>query len=339
MRFILIFTLLTCSTILAQSNCSPPEPDGFFIRGDVNNDGVVNNADVSYLFNYLYQSGPEPCEWSAADVNDDGTVDHSDPVYLNNYLFQGGPAPFDPFPTAGHDCTIGDSICRLEPTGFSRTLNATLAQITTGSCDGGLQWDFKTPTIGTGTNTGRITLFNEVRCDHPTACNEVTFVFDVSDNHFTTHQALLHHVMGIHMDLTLMIWKVEPKTVSATNEICTCEWSDCEMIIVSAESLEVEYVFNSVFGTTSLSWTDDQAGEEFDNLVHRWNTHPTSQQGQGGCKLNICESDFLERNQFCSFAALTPLVGDQDPCELLHMTQVKIKVPVSYLPFLGDVDS
>ena len=64
------------------------------VRGDVNNDSVVDIGDVIYIINYLYRSGPEPIPWESGDVNCDAIVDLGDVVYLINYLFRGGPPPF-----------------------------------------------------------------------------------------------------------------------------------------------------------------------------------------------------------------------------------------------------
>jgi hypothetical protein len=64
-----------------------------FLRGDVNANGVINSADVVYLINYLFISGPAPVPWRAGDVNADGAINASDVVYLINYLFIGGPPP------------------------------------------------------------------------------------------------------------------------------------------------------------------------------------------------------------------------------------------------------
>jgi bacillopeptidase F len=61
--------------------------------GDGNGDGVVDLADVVYLLNYLYRSGPAPDPLAAGDPNDDCIVELGDLVYLINYLYQGGPAP------------------------------------------------------------------------------------------------------------------------------------------------------------------------------------------------------------------------------------------------------
>jgi hypothetical protein len=64
-----------------------------FIRGDVNDDGVINSADVVYLINYLFIGGPAPQPWEAGDANCDCTINSADVVYLINYLFIGGPPP------------------------------------------------------------------------------------------------------------------------------------------------------------------------------------------------------------------------------------------------------
>lgn len=61
--------------------------------GDANGDGLINSADVSYLINYLFISGPQPVPLEAGDANGDGMVNSADVAYLINYLFVGGPPP------------------------------------------------------------------------------------------------------------------------------------------------------------------------------------------------------------------------------------------------------
>ncbi len=74
---------------------------GDFIRGDCNDDGVVDISDGSYLLNWLFLGGPPlPC-LAAGDPNVDGGVDISDASYLLNFLFLGGPPPASPFPACG----------------------------------------------------------------------------------------------------------------------------------------------------------------------------------------------------------------------------------------------
>jgi subtilisin family serine protease len=64
-----------------------------FIPGDVNGDGLINPADLSYLSNYLFFAGPEPIPLLAGDSNGDCIVNGADLSYLANYIFFGGPAP------------------------------------------------------------------------------------------------------------------------------------------------------------------------------------------------------------------------------------------------------
>ncbi|MGB2696884.1 MAG: M1 family aminopeptidase, partial [Candidatus Zixiibacteriota bacterium] len=56
-------------------------------------DGGLSIADVVYLINYLFKSGPEPPVYVCADVNCDNDITIADAVYLVNYLFKSGPLP------------------------------------------------------------------------------------------------------------------------------------------------------------------------------------------------------------------------------------------------------
>lgn len=64
-----------------------------FLCGDVNASGSMDIADVVYLVNYIFASGPAPSPIESADVNCTGSVDISDVVYMVNYIFASGPAP------------------------------------------------------------------------------------------------------------------------------------------------------------------------------------------------------------------------------------------------------
>ncbi len=64
-----------------------------YVSGDANGDGLIDIADVVYLINYLFISGPTPVPLEAGDANCDGVVDIADVVYLINYLFIDGPPP------------------------------------------------------------------------------------------------------------------------------------------------------------------------------------------------------------------------------------------------------
>src|SRR5207244_13279026 len=63
---------------------------------DANGDNVVDPADIFYLVNYLFLSGPPPAGAAgllSGDANGDGVVDPMDIFYVVNYLFMNGPVP------------------------------------------------------------------------------------------------------------------------------------------------------------------------------------------------------------------------------------------------------
>ena len=64
-----------------------------FEHGDANADGNTTIADVVYMVNYLFKSGPEPIPLETGDVDGDNLCQIQDGVYLVNYLFKGGPPP------------------------------------------------------------------------------------------------------------------------------------------------------------------------------------------------------------------------------------------------------
>jgi hypothetical protein len=61
--------------------------------GDVNNNGVVNILDVTYLIAYLYKGGPTPPVLSLANANGTWPINILDATYLIAYLYKGGPDP------------------------------------------------------------------------------------------------------------------------------------------------------------------------------------------------------------------------------------------------------
>lgn len=90
-------------TVKVRDSSSPQKEDtqavyivieeGGFTRGDVNRDGIIDVADVTYLINYLFAQGPEPLPLASGDVDCDSSVNVADVIYLINYLFRGGPSP------------------------------------------------------------------------------------------------------------------------------------------------------------------------------------------------------------------------------------------------------
>ncbi len=65
-------------------------------RGDVNEDCKVTSADVIYLVNYVFKSGPPPTPLAVlGNINCAGDVTSADIIWLVNYIFKGGPPPLD----------------------------------------------------------------------------------------------------------------------------------------------------------------------------------------------------------------------------------------------------
>lgn len=82
-----------------------------FIRGDLNCDGVVDSADVSFLENLINDGGPLPPCLDAADVNDDGLfLSVADLTFLLRALDLGLALP-PPFPNCGTDPTFDGFTC------------------------------------------------------------------------------------------------------------------------------------------------------------------------------------------------------------------------------------
>jgi len=63
-----------------------------FGRGDINNDGKINLADVVALWNMVNAAGQGPLFDHLGDVNADNSTDNGDVLYLANYWFCAGPA-------------------------------------------------------------------------------------------------------------------------------------------------------------------------------------------------------------------------------------------------------
>ena len=82
-----------------------------FVRGDANNDSLVDLADVLFILNFLFDNGPPPECTDTADTNDDGNVEISDPIGILNFLFLQGCPPQAPFPECGPDSTPDNLNC------------------------------------------------------------------------------------------------------------------------------------------------------------------------------------------------------------------------------------
>ena len=96
---------------LAFSGGAPTGGGGQFIRGDIDNNGVLFPLlDALYLLQFAFTSGPAPeCE-EAADVDNNGVIfGLLDSLYVLQFGFSGGPAPEAPFPGCG-TIAVSDTI-------------------------------------------------------------------------------------------------------------------------------------------------------------------------------------------------------------------------------------
>ena len=82
-----------------------------FLRGDANEDLVINLGDVISILSYLFASGSAPDCVDALDTNDSGGVNIADAINELSYLFSGGPPPAPPFPDVGVDPTPDSLPC------------------------------------------------------------------------------------------------------------------------------------------------------------------------------------------------------------------------------------
>ena len=83
---------------------------GEFIRGDVNDDAIVDLADAQSILSMLFEGGSEAC-LDSSDANDDGFIDVADGVRILQFLFEGGLPLSAPFPACGDDRTVDTLDC------------------------------------------------------------------------------------------------------------------------------------------------------------------------------------------------------------------------------------
>ncbi len=76
-----------------------------FIRGDANQDGMLDIADPVFALDLLFGAGGTTTCVDDKDTNDDGGFDISDPIYALSNLFSAGPPPPAPYPNCGVDPT------------------------------------------------------------------------------------------------------------------------------------------------------------------------------------------------------------------------------------------
>lgn len=82
-----------------------PYGSPYFLRGDANTDGLVDQSDAIYTLGYLYLGSEQPKCLDAADCNDDGEIDVSDPIVSLTTVFLGNATIPSPYPSADRDST------------------------------------------------------------------------------------------------------------------------------------------------------------------------------------------------------------------------------------------
>ncbi len=86
-------------------------PPVLFVRGDNDQNGLLEVTDAIQLLEFLFIGGPAPACLDTADVNDSGSIDVSDAIYLLEFLFVSGAIVPYPYPNPGLDPTadtLGD---------------------------------------------------------------------------------------------------------------------------------------------------------------------------------------------------------------------------------------
>ena len=81
----------------------PPTPT--FVRGDSDDNGILNLTDAIFNLNYLFVGGSQPGCFDASDADNNGSLQLTDGIFILNYLFLGGRAPPEPNGACGPDPT------------------------------------------------------------------------------------------------------------------------------------------------------------------------------------------------------------------------------------------
>ena len=87
--------------------------DASFVRGDANDDGVVNLSDPIRILSMLFQGGGNLYCEDSADANDDGEINLTDPILILQTLFDGNVGGISaPYPYRGFDPTSDEMHCK-----------------------------------------------------------------------------------------------------------------------------------------------------------------------------------------------------------------------------------
>ncbi|MEC9032541.1 MAG: hypothetical protein VYB15_11735, partial [Planctomycetota bacterium] len=81
----------------------PPPPAGpRFVRGDADDNGIVNLTDAIFNLNYLFIGGAAPTCMDSSDADNNGSLQLTDGIFILNFLFSGGAPP----PAPGGECGL-----------------------------------------------------------------------------------------------------------------------------------------------------------------------------------------------------------------------------------------
>ena len=103
----MVITAVSFAAVLLNPALPTPALAQEFVRGNANGDPInfVDLADVSAIWAYLLEGTPTPAPPDRLDVNDNGVVEVSDASYLLRFLFASGDSPPAPYPLPGEDTT------------------------------------------------------------------------------------------------------------------------------------------------------------------------------------------------------------------------------------------
>lgn len=96
--------------INCPADCNVPK----FIRGDADANGKIDTGDSYKIMYWLTQGTPITC-LDAADANDDGIINQADSTWVGDYVAKRRTSLPQPFPAKGYDPTVDTLKCNQYP--------------------------------------------------------------------------------------------------------------------------------------------------------------------------------------------------------------------------------
>jgi hypothetical protein len=97
---------LEAGTITIKAVVNPNET---FVRGDCNDDGLVDLSDAIFSLGFQFMGTQAPRCKAACNNDDSSAIDLTDAIYLLSFKFLGGPPPVAPYPACGGNAPSDDS--------------------------------------------------------------------------------------------------------------------------------------------------------------------------------------------------------------------------------------